>query len=73
MTPYYAKFIDGYSTLTNSLNVLLQKGSIRKWKLEQQVAFVKWKKADSLAPLLAHYSSSLPLRLACDAGAHGIG
>ena len=73
MTQYYAKFIDGYSTLTNPLNVLLRNASIRKWELEQQVVFVKLKKQLASASLLGHYGSSLLLRLACDASAYGVG
>ena len=52
---------------------MLRKGCFWKWELEQQVAFVKLKKQLASVPLLVHYSSSLPLRLACDASAYGVG
>ena len=73
MKQYYAKLVDGYSTLMNNLNVLLQKGSMWRWELEQQVAFVKLKKQLASVSLLVHHSTSLKLRLACNASAYVVG
>ena len=41
--------------------------------LEQQVAFVKLKKQLVSALLIVHHSSSLPLTLACNVNAYGVG
>ena len=73
MAQYYEKFIKEYSTLTNPLNILLRKGSVWKWGLEQKAAFVELKKQLASAPLLVHFSNTLLLRLACDASAYGVG
>ena len=72
MTQYYAKFIKGYSTLTNPLNILLRKGSVWQWGLEEKAAFVELKKQLASAPLLVHFSNTLPLRLACNTSTYGI-
>ena len=72
-TQYYAKFIKGYSTLTNPLNILLRKHSVWKWGLEQKATFVELQKQLASAPLLVHFSNTLQLRLACDASTCGVG
>ena len=70
---YYRKFIPNLSTLIHPMNELLQQGAKWQWSKQYEEAFVKAKNLLSEAPILAHYDPSLPLRLAGDASAYGIG
>lgn len=46
---------------------------ISQWSAAEQTVFVKCKEFLTSDKMLAHYDSSLPLTLACDASAYGIG
>ena len=73
MLSYYRKFIPDLSTLVHPLNKLLQKHKTWKWTQECQRAFEDAKNAMSSTQVLTHYDPSLPLSLAGDASAYGIG
>ena len=64
---YYSKFLPSLSTTTHPLNQLLQHNSKWTWSKDCEAAFQTLKQQLSSEPVLAHYNSSLPLRLACDA------
>ena len=70
---YYGKFIPNSSSMLTPLNHLLKKGERWKWTPQCQQAINLAKKALSSALVLAHYDSQLPIRLAGDASAYGIG
>eukprot|EP00731_Ephydatia_muelleri_P034546 Em0065g7a len=70
---YYGRFIQQLSTLLQPLNELLKSNRRWIWTSECQSAFVKAKERLVSAPVLAHYDPSLPLKLAGDASAYGIG
>ncbi|KAL5463984.1 hypothetical protein EMCRGX_G032937, partial [Ephydatia muelleri] len=70
---YYGRFIQQLSTLLQPLNELLKSNRRWNWTSECQSAFVKAKERLVSAPVLAHYDPSLPLKLAGDASAYGIG
>ena len=70
---YYGKFIPNLATLLHPMNRLLKSGSVWNWSPDCQQAFAQAKKLLSSAAVLAHYNPSLPLRLATDASAYGIG
>ena len=70
---YYGRFIQQLSTLLQPLNELLKSNRRWEWTSECQSAFVKAKERLVSAPVLAHYDPSLPLKLAGDASAYGIG
>ena len=70
---YYRKFIPNLSTLIHPLNSLLQKHKKWNWTPECQEAFKKAKDAISSTSVLTHYDPALPLSLAADASAYGIG
>ena len=70
---YYGKFLPNLSTLLAPLYKLLRKGVSWQWGNAQDGAFQKSKKLLSSSPLLCHFDSKLPLTLACDASAYGIG
>ena len=55
------------------MNELLQKGTKWQWSKQCEEAFTKAKNLLSEAPVLAHFDPSLPLCLAGDASAYGIG
>ena len=70
---YYRKFIPNLSTLLQPLNNLLKSDVKWKWSDECKRAFQEIKKLLVSAPVLAHYNPELPIRLAGDASAYGIG
>ena len=55
------------------MNDLLLKNAKWHWSKQCEEAFVKAKGLLSEAPILAHYDPSLPVHLAGDASAYGIG
>ena len=73
MINYYSKFISSYSTITHPLNELLKDGVEWKWCETQQKAFKQLKDKLSNAPVLTHFSDTLPLKLDTDASQYGIG
>ena len=73
MTNYYSKFISNYSTITHPLNELLKDGVEWKWSETQQKAFKQLKDKPSNAPVLTHFSDTLPLKLDTYASQYGIG
>ena len=73
MLNYYAKFIPNLSTLVQPLNALLQRSKQWKWSTNCARAFKEAKHALSSARVLVHNDPTLPLTLAGDASAYGIG
>ena len=70
---YYGKFLPSLSATTHPLNQLLQNNSKWIWSKACETAFQTPKKQLSSKPVLAHYDSSLPLKLECDASPYGVG
>ena len=70
---YYGEFIKNLSTLTHSLNALLQKKVVWNWSKQCQKAFEELKSKLASTEVLAHYDPDLPIKLDCDASAYGIG
>ena len=70
---YYGKFMPNLSTLLQHLNNLLKRKI--KWKRSDECkkGFQEIKKLLASAPVLAHYNPELPIQLAGDASAYGIG
>ena len=73
MLNYYGKFIPNISTIVHPLNRLLQHGHPWKWSEECKRAFQQAKETLTSSRLLVHYDPLLPLRLAADASAYGLG
>ena len=73
MINYYSKFVSNYSTITHPLNELLKDGVEWKWSETQQKAYKQIKDKLSNAPVLTHFSDTLPLKLDTDASQYGIG
>eukprot|EP00731_Ephydatia_muelleri_P017950 Em0010g1048a len=73
MVNYYAKFLPNVSTHLFPLYALLKKEHGWKWDKECQHAFVLIKKMLSSTQVLTPYDPKLPLRLAADASAYGLG
>ena len=67
------KFIPNMSTTLNPLNALLRKDTKWSWSAEAEKVFKQAKELLTSATVLAHYNPGLPLRLAADASAYGIG
>lgn len=70
---YYSKFLCGLATVMKPLYVLLKQGVRWTWGPDQANAFAEGKRLLSSAPLLAHFDSSLPVVLSCDASPVGVG
>ena len=70
---YYRKFLPDLSTSLAPLYMLLGKYVHWKWSSEQDRAFQRSKELLTSSKLLVHFNPQLPLLLACDASAYGIG
>ena len=70
---YYNKFLPKLSSTLFPLHRLLQKDFHWSWGVEEERAFSKSKELLTSTKCLTHFDSSLPLILACDASAYGIG
>ena len=70
---YYGKFLPALATKLNPLNNLLKKQQQWKWTSECESAFNWAKQALTSAKVLVHYNPDLPIRVAADASAYGIG
>ena len=70
---YYGKFIPNAATILAPLNRLLRKDAKWNWSKECERSFNEAKKVLSSSSVLVHYDPALPIRLAGDASAYGIG
>ena len=70
---YYGKFLPNLSTLLYPLNHLLKSNARWRWSADCQQAFQQAKEKLASAPILSHYDPALPLKLAADASAYGVG
>ena len=70
---YYGKFIPNLAIRLHSLNQLLQAHKKWKWSRECAEAFRDVKKLITSACVLTHYNPELPITLAADASAYGVG
>ena len=70
---YYGKFIPNAATILAPLNKLLCKDAEWKWSAQCQQSFETAKKTLASTKVLTHYDPTLPIRLAADASAYGIG
>ena len=70
---YYAKFIPNLASMLHPLHTLLRADQPWKWSDQCQTAFKEAKESLSRAPVLIHYDPALPLVLAADASAYGVG
>ncbi len=70
---YYGKFLPSLATLLHPLNRLLRDGQNWTWTKECTNAFDAAKKLLVTAPVLTHYDPLLPLKMAGDASAYGLG
>ena len=70
---YYGKFLPNLSTHLAPLYTLLSKRKLWKWTSAQDKAFNESKDLLTSSSLLVHFDPKLPILLACDASAYGIG
>ena len=70
---YYGKFIPNAATILHLLNDLLCKEAKWKWSKECQKSFDLAKEKLTSAKVLTHYTPTLPIRLAGDTSAYGLG
>ena len=70
---HYGKFLTGLAMLLHPLNHLLKAGQKWTWTKESTEAFEAPKKLLVTAPVLAHYDSSVPIKIPGDTSAYSIG
>ena len=70
---YYGKFIPNLATIIHPLTTLLSTGKKSDWSVECVKAFQLAKSQLMSAQVLTHYDPQLPITLAADASAYGIG
>ncbi|XP_039292569.1 uncharacterized protein K02A2.6-like [Nilaparvata lugens] len=70
---YYCKYVPKLATIAAPLHQLLRKDSVFNWSVSCQQAFELIKSKLIAAPILAHYDAKLPLQLATDSSAYGLG
>ena len=70
---YYGKFIPNAATILAPLNDLLRKDAKWKWAEMCQKSFELAKQTLISSDILMHYNPDLPIRMAGDASACGIG
>lgn len=70
---YYGKFTHNLASLLHPLNSLLQTHSKWLWTAECEESFQKAKDQIASAKVLTHYDPTLPITLAADASAYGVG
>ena len=70
---YYAKFLPDLASLLHPLHMLLRAKQLWHWSKACKQAFQRAKKRLVEAPVLAHYDPELPIVLAADASAYGVG
>ena len=73
MVNYYERFLKDLATVARPLNQLLAKGVAWNWTTECRAALGSLKEQLASADVLTHYDVALPIRLACDASAYGLG
>ena len=70
---YYSKFIPNLASLVHPLNHLLRHDVKWNWSAECATAFREAKKSLVSSQVLAHYNPVLPIKMAADASAYGVG
>ena len=70
---YYSKFMPNLASVLHPLYQLLQKDVKFKWTAGTQKAFEKVKTLITAETVLTQYDPDLPVRLACDSSAYGLG
>ena len=70
---YYGKFLPNLATTLQPLNSLLQKDRKWKWTSDCSHAFQLAKDMLTTSKVLVHYDPSLPMKMAADASAYGVG
>ena len=70
---YYGKFIPNLATILHPLNTLLQADKKWDWSDECARAFQMAKDQLTSTQVLTHYDPALPINLAADASAYGVG
>lgn len=73
MVNYYGRFIKNLSEILAPLHTLLQNEVSFKWTQKCEEAFISAKKNFQSDIVLAHFDTNLPLILATDASAYGVG
>ena len=70
---YYGKFLPNLATTLQPLNSLLQKDRKWKWTSDCSHAFQLAKDILTTSKVLVHNDPSLPMKMAADASAYGVG
>ena len=70
---FYSKFLPNLATVLEPLYQLTKKDTKWKWDSTEEAAFRELKKNLCADTMLAHFQSSIPIGISCDASEVGIG
>ena len=70
---YYGKFVPNLATIVHPLNALLRQDVKWHWDAKCSKAFTEAKRVLTSSDVLVHYDPNLPITLAGDASAYGVG
>ena len=73
MLNYYQNYLPALATMSEPLHILLRKGSLWIWEVQQAKAFEKTKVMLSEAPLLVHFDPSFQIVVHTGASPYGVG
>ena len=73
MVNYYHGFLSGLASTLAPLHQLLQAGVKWRWTRECEETFRKVKQMMASETVLTHFNPELPMTVACDASAYGLG
>ena len=69
----YGKFVPILATIVHPLNTLLRQDVKWQWVAKCAKAFTEAKQVLTSSDVLVHYDANLPITLAVDASAYGVG
>ena len=70
---YYHRFLPNLASVLHPLKQLLDKDQKWMWSKECEQAFGEAESLITSKQVLVHYDPNLPIRVACDAPAYGLG
>ena len=70
---YYGRFLSHLPSVLKPLHALLHKDTPWRWTMTEQESFKQFKELLLSSKVLVHFNPKLPIALACDTSAYGVG